>query len=95
MLRWRAFGTTCRVRLDPRAAEWLASRLVRLRETGHTVVLTTHDLRRASDLADAALLLVRGRATGLPSELHRDAAALERAYVEGVSGARDVARVAS
>ena len=62
----------------------LAERLGALRTAPRTVVLVTHDLARAAELADGILLLVRGESVALPSQAGRDAAALERHYREAV-----------
>jgi heme exporter protein A len=70
--------------LDPRAASRLAARLGALRTTRRTVVLVTHDLTRAAELADQTLLLVRGQSVPLPDQASRDAASLERHYREAV-----------
>jgi len=70
--------------LDPRAASRLAERLGTLRAAHRTVVLVTHDLARAAQLADQTLLLVRGQSVPLPAEATGDAAALERHYREAV-----------
>jgi len=70
--------------LDPRAASRLAERVGALRTARRTVVLVTHDLARAAELADETLLLVRGESVALPSQAGRDAAALERHYREAV-----------
>jgi heme exporter protein A len=47
--------------LDPAAAEALSERLVALRTAGRALVVTTHDLARATTLATAAAVLARGR----------------------------------
>ncbi len=70
--------------LDARAASRLAERLGALRTARRTVVLVTHDLARAAELADETLLLVRGQSVPLPSQASRDPAALERHYREAV-----------
>jgi heme exporter protein A len=70
--------------LDPRAASRLAERLGALRSAHRTVVLVTHDLARAAELSDRALLLVRGQEIPLPAEASRDASALEHHYREAV-----------
>jgi heme exporter protein A len=70
--------------LDPRAASRLAERLGTLRAARRTVVLVTHDLARAAQLADQTLLLVRGQSVPLPAEAAGDATALERHYREAV-----------
>jgi heme exporter protein A len=71
--------------LDPRAAARLAERLTALRSARTTAVLVSHDLGRAAALAERALVLVAGRATGLPSEALADAAALEHTYRQAVA----------
>ena len=70
--------------LDPRAATRLAERLGALRTDHRTVVLVTHDLARAAELANEILLLVRGESVALPPRAGRDAATLERHYREAV-----------
>ncbi len=66
--------------LDRRAAERLTQRIEVLHGRGCTIVLVTHDVARAARLADAAVVLARGRiahrTSGVP-----DPAALERAYL--------------
>ena len=67
--------------LDAPAAERLVARLRALRAGGHTLLLVTHDPRRAAALCDTALVLARGRVaaelSGRPS-----ADSLERALAE-------------
>lgn len=70
--------------LDPRATARLAERMGALRTAHRTVVLVTHDLARAAELADQTLLLVRGQSVPLPSLAVRDAATLEQHYREAV-----------
>jgi ABC-type multidrug transport system ATPase subunit len=70
--------------LDPRATSRLAERLGERRTVQRTLVLATHDLARAAELADQILLLVRGESVALPARAGRDAAALERHYREAV-----------
>ncbi len=65
--------------LDPRSAERLASRLRDLRERGRTVVLVSHDLARAAELADRAVVLQRGRVTAEASSAPLDPARLAEA----------------
>jgi heme exporter protein A len=66
--------------LDRRAGDRLSSRLRGLRDEGRAVVLVTHDLLRASEIASSAVILLAGRV------LHRATAdglgrdALEAAY---------------
>ncbi len=66
--------------LDRRAAERLTQRIEALRRRGCTVVLVTHDVARAARLADAAVVLARGRIAHRISDVP-DPAALERAYL--------------
>jgi energy-coupling factor transporter ATP-binding protein EcfA2 len=72
--------------LDRRAAERLTERLETLRRAGHTLILVTHDLARAAQLADAALVLDRGRVAHR-SEGPADPQELERAYLAALETA--------
>lgn len=47
--------------LDQASAEGLVRRLTSLRDSGRSLVLVTHDLQRAGNLADSVLILERGR----------------------------------
>ncbi len=72
--------------LDPDAAERLASRLADAdRRSGATTLLVTHDLARAAQLADQALVLARGRSHGLDEACLADATVLTGAYHDAVS----------
>jgi len=64
--------------LDRRAAERLAARLGALRAQGRTLLLATHDVDAAARLADAAVVLARGRVAAERAG-PLDAADLERA----------------
>jgi heme exporter protein A len=70
--------------LDRRAGDRLSSRLRGLRDEGRAVVLVTHDLLRASEIASTAVILLAGRilhrATG--DDLGREA--LETAYANAL-----------
>ncbi len=66
--------------LDRRAAERLTQRIEALRRRGCPLVLVTHDVARAALLADAAVVLARGRIAHRTSDVP-DPAALERAYL--------------
>jgi len=73
--------------LDRAAAETLSAEIRRLREGGRTLLLVTHELSRACELADAAVVLSRGRVV---HEAHGDGLRLERlerAYLESVESA--------
>lgn len=73
--------------LDRAAAEALAARLRGLREQRRTLVLVTHELARASELADQALVLVRGRVVHRATGDGLAASLLERAYLQAVEAA--------
>jgi ABC-type multidrug transport system ATPase subunit len=47
--------------LDRRSADALAERLIDLRDKSHALVLITHDLRQAGEIADRADTLIRGK----------------------------------
>lgn len=65
--------------LDAASQEQLAGRLRRLGERGHTLVLATHAVPRACELAAIALVLARGRVARLFHDGPLLAAELERA----------------
>lgn len=71
--------------LDPRASERLARGLSALRAEGRASVLVTHDLARAAELCDRALVLARGRARWLPASALEDVDGLHQAYREAVA----------
>ena len=72
--------------LDEASAERLSNQLVRLRAAGRTLVLVTHDPRRAAELSDRALILHRGAIVAQPSRAANAADAI--AYtVEGLRAA--------
>jgi heme ABC exporter ATP-binding subunit CcmA len=52
--------------LDEVSAERLSRQLARLREGGRTLVVVTHDPRRAVELSDRALILHRGEVVARP-----------------------------
>ncbi len=62
------------VGVDPNAREELHAMLRDLRESGTGILITTHDLEEAEQLADTTAFLVDGRirAVGSPSELIRE-----------------------
>lgn len=72
--------------LDRAASRALAERLGALREAGRTVLLVTHELDRAAQLADSALVLDGGEAVWRGAGPF-DATVLERAYLEAVRSA--------
>jgi heme exporter protein A len=67
--------------LDPRAAARLAARLAQLREARRTLVLVTHEPRRAAELAQRAIVLAAGRVVFASGDGGVDADALERAVL--------------
>lgn len=71
--------------LDHAAAQRLTRRLQRLRAGGRSVVLVTHEIARAAELADASLVLARGRS--VHNGRGENAADLERAYLAAVGAA--------
>jgi heme exporter protein A len=67
--------------LDQVAATRLAERISGLRRDGRTLVLVTHDVRLAAELADTAIVLCAGRIAHVSQSAPIDAAELERAYL--------------
>ena len=67
--------------LDPRAAGRLAEQLAALRAAGRTLVLVTHDPRRAAELADRAIVLAAGRVVFEGRGQQVSAETLERAVL--------------
>lgn len=76
--------------LDRRAGDRLSLRLRALRDEGRAVVLVTHDLLRASEIADRAVILMAGRilleASGADLERHALEAAYSRALDQAAPG---------
>jgi ABC-type multidrug transport system ATPase subunit len=68
--------------LDPHSAERLAARLRELRARGRTIVLVSHDLARAAELADRAFVLQRGRVAAEADSAPLDPARLALAAAE-------------
>ena len=54
--------------LDPGSADRLARRIINLRDERHTLLLVSHDLGRAAEVANAALVLAGGRVELTSSE---------------------------
>ena len=73
--------------LDPRGATALAERLAALRAAGRTLVLVTHDPKRAVELADRAIVLAAGRVCFERCSGEGGAEALERAVLAAGDGA--------
>jgi ABC-2 type transport system ATP-binding protein len=67
--------------LDPRAATRLAEQLSSLHAAGRTLVLVTHDPRRAAQLSDRAIVLAAGRVVFESRGGEAGAEALERAVL--------------
>ena len=79
--------------LDHRSTARLGARLGALRDEGRSLVLITHDLRQASDLANTALFVSRGRAVHRTSAgAEMSAAALESTYLEIAEGSSAAGR---
>jgi ABC-2 type transport system ATP-binding protein len=59
--------------LDPRSAERLRMHVRRLRDAGHSVLITTHDMAEAEQICDRVAVVDRGRVArlGTPDELKR------------------------
>ncbi len=70
--------------LDPSSAGRLGERLGRLRAAGRGLALVTHDVARAAEIADAFLILSRGRVAARRSG-PAQAAALEAALRESAA----------
>jgi heme exporter protein A len=68
--------------LDARAATRLSEQLASLHASGRTLVLVTHDPKRAADLCDRAIVLSAGRIVFDTGERRAGADALERALME-------------
>ena len=67
--------------LDRNAAERFARRIEGMRRDGRTLVLVSHDVRFAAQVADAAIVLSDGRIAHAIFDAPPDAAELERAYL--------------
>jgi heme exporter protein A len=67
--------------LDARAAARLAEQLAALHQAGRTLVLVTHDPKRAAELGDRAIVLAAGRVVFDSRERPAGAEALERALL--------------
>jgi ABC-2 type transport system ATP-binding protein len=65
--------------LDPQARRELHGEIARMKDDGHTVLLTTHYLEEAEQLCDRIAIIDRGRvaATGTPRELIAGSTALQ------------------
>ena len=89
--------------LDAQARRELHGEIARMKDDGHTVLLTTHYLEEAEQLCDRIAIIDRGRvaATGTPRELIAGSTALqsvslvtaqpvERAKLAALPGVRDL-----
>ena len=70
--------------LDPRAAERLRELLRELPGDGRSLLLVTHDLARAAELSERAIVLVRGHALPLDAAALASSEALRAAYPAAV-----------
>jgi heme exporter protein A len=75
--------------LDRRAGDRLSARLRGLRDEGRAVVLITHDLLRASEIADRAVILMAGEILHRASGAGMERSALEDAYARALDGAAE------
>ena len=71
------------VGLDPLGARMLRDIILKLKEEGRTVLLTTHYLPEAEELCDHMVIMKKGEivAKGTPKEIIGDAANLEETYI--------------
>jgi len=71
------------VGLDPLGARMLRDIILKLKEEGRTVLLTTHYLPEAEELCDRMVIIKKGEivAKGTPQEIIGNAANLEEAYI--------------
>jgi len=72
--------------LDAPAAEKLSARLAALRDKRRSLVIVTHDVRHAAELADVAIVLARGRVVHQLAGEELQRGDLERAYSEAARG---------
>jgi ABC-2 type transport system ATP-binding protein len=90
--------------LDPQSRRELHAEIARMKQDGHTVLLTTHDMDEAQALCDRIAILDHGRiiATGTPTELTARSAgqhlvsivatrAIDAAWLADLPSAQDVA----
>lgn len=77
--------------LDPRAAQTMHEHVVRLKEAGHTILLTTHDMAEADALSDTVGIIDGGRLVGegTPAELKRTIGAAQMVRARIGSAAPD------
>ncbi len=89
--------------LDPQSRRELHGEIARMKQDGHTVLLTTHDMEEAQALCDRIAILDHGRiiTTGTPTELTTRSAgqhlvsivatrAIDAAWLADVPSAQDV-----
>ncbi len=76
------------VGLDPVGARMLRDIIRRLKDTGKTVLLTTHNLSEVEELCDRLIIINKGKviAGGTPAEINGSSETLEDAYVKLVEG---------
>jgi len=77
------------VGLDPLGARMLRDIILKLKEEGRTVLLTTHYLPEAEELCDQMVIMKKGEivAKGTPKEIIGSATNLEEAYISLVKEA--------
>ncbi len=81
--------------LDEVSAERLSRQLARLREGGRTLVVVTHDPRRAVELSERALILHRGEIVARPARDKLDPGGPESAGFDVASLRRTLNEIAS
>ena len=71
--------------LDPHAAAELGALLLRLREAGTAVLMATHDIFRAREIATSVGIMKRGRLEACLDPAEISASTLEAIYLEHMS----------
>ncbi|HUP21490.1 MAG TPA: ABC transporter ATP-binding protein [Thermoanaerobaculia bacterium] len=74
--------------LDPEAASSMVGALGRLRDRGTSILMSTHDVFRAKELADRVAILLDGRKILEKTREELRDADLERLYLEYIRGGR-------
>lgn len=74
--------------LDPEAASSMVGSLGRLRDRGHCVLMSTHDVFRARELADRVAILLDGKKIVESTREELRGSDLERIYLDYIRGHR-------
>ncbi len=72
--------------LDPEASATIVATLSRLRDSGHTILMSTHDVFRAKELADRIVIMLGGRKILERTRDELVGANLEELYLEYIRG---------